>query len=1592
MTSSTSTRSTFSGISEGWLSEAGSSRLQNRSSAEESQEDCPKCAALRLNTVIAEEALASLSGQFKNLQKELKKTEQVSKINEEQAKYIDERRSKLENLEAEHTSLYAEYENLRITHDSLKRQYDEVVATARRNQRLIEESVKYHETCKVAVENLMAEKEARQELLAKYLKSVEAAAKINDSMKQLEKKCVQLQAMNEKLEPFRYHCPAMLRLLLEFGEIIENNGLMTKSLQRRLARYKDKDDLREYLLRKSRRLTNLSESSTKTIEESSDDDELAKDVEHLLLTAGSPLHPRSPKKSVSPNEELRNDEKTNDHSTNPVKETSNIGVEKENFLRKQLENVEDLHMSFPRFQFNSDTHMEEAKAICKRQLKLTEKQKIETLYVEKKKVDDVVSICFPSTLSSSLAKKNKQLVGKDVQESEDGLQKNIVQDMCENNSKIERDKNMPEVEVTFNSIVYQNNEEKQVCRSTERLSTWLSFVHLDPLLPELNRPTFLDNETELSKQHSSVDFMDNLFGSSSPSTSSRRTSVGSTESCMIPKNKTGMRSELSCSVDAVLTTEETSFLTEPLSLPLVSSSSVYSSVTGSIIPVSEALEDSSSLCRASVSITETGTNDERPGNESVENHRVSDEITEIPFVEALVPTIRQRLRPKTTDSKSVRISVTEKSSQRKRSGFNSPNGNESFRIRVASPKLPKVITESSSTKEDELDENQGFRMQSSRSEKMISGGAVFGGKTCSEKDGNLVRLSEGKVESVLKMLAIKNAELKTIQNEQEFERCVDNPASQEQPLHSTRMEQLQIDSFSSKHMEELSTDSKELINVQNDLRTEDALMQRENANTKPGETVGIRNDNNIALHRRSQKDWDLNEMKSLKNNRKILKRHEIPGTIKLGNEVGKKKNIHALGTRVQQEMTLRNELENTKIAVESLSKNEQNRESKKLTLTRNNQVTCESRKRKLAEEGCSNTEDEWKDGDQTTASLQKSKMIETDHEKEPVSEDNECTMKSTTLNIKSLRTELSDDDGDGNRLEIVADEVELSHLNIENASGAIHVSNNFEKSEKTKRTTVVTKKSVSIMRSEMYKKMHRRLAVQTSCMKEIGRVQGRKFMGNKAIPTLSTSKKIERPNISQQRKTAVMVPTGRDELKKAKNVGLPVIQHGVSRESLSSTKVANGSDDAAVMCLFDQAISESNYDDKLLEIIQKFQTPAISVISCEKLAECCVKFISKLDVGNMWHSVVLAVRYWSGKQRYGCTAGEVLELHQVASSKERNFIEVLHQLSGEVHWNDVISFFLWKMIISVMKTRPVSAAQHGLSIRCVLLCTRILLQDGSNNEVLRKVTNLLQHLIERDSPDRVVPMMCYSIAIVPEIVDKLLLEDNEQYEPVRRVMSVHLASRDELFTIFNKVIMSRLLNKNTYSTTCLQKLSIHGFQNWFTESINVIITDINGLNLESMELSSRLSSAMMTCYALFSLATNRLVPDKEAIVFPVLNECVQIISNHFESEKKGGNEMFVDTVGLQLLSDDTLVKTVLRLLLFGRLITSFVRSTDCSTLLQIANLVEEIHRLRELTRLKLEQRGKTASYRLLYFGLNDWLQIVKPWTNFLPADFTVASD
>ncbi|VDO40482.1 unnamed protein product [Onchocerca flexuosa] len=672
--------------------------------------------------------------------------------------------------------------------------------------------------------------------------------------------------------------------------------------------------------------------------------------------------------------------------------------------------------------------------------------------------------------------------------------------------------------------VDRSNEDKQVCENNERLSTWLSLTHLDPLLPYLSRPTFLDaGISELSKQHGSDDYIENLFGPLSPSISSRRTSVSSTEGCIVAQNKTNSRPEMSDTADAILTAEEMSFLTESLSLPPVPENSTNFSMKVSTISTSGVFENSGSLCSIPTSTMEAvATVHGKPAvsfikrlsyetinphflqnSESVQNLKTSNKNKKILSAEANVTTAGQILRSTiTTDSKCI---VTLRS-QRKRSGSNPQNRDESLGIRVDSPKLPKIIVKSIDTEEDELEKNQDSMMQQSGSAKAVSGRSVFNEKMYLEKKENLVRLSEDKVKSVLEMIRNKSADLKTFQ-EQKFGKYIGNPVSQEQPLRrSVKRKQVRTDSWSSEDNQELMTNTRELSNVQSDLAAEVVILtQQENVNKRSDKTPGdpILNDNSAKLSM-SEKEvldssvsWNKSdEEESLKDYRENSKKCGILSTIKSGNEVAdeKQNNTQSSASFVQQKI-LRNGLENAEFAVESSSKNVQIREPEKLAAIGNNrQIASEVKKRKLTKKGASNTEDKCEDANQTTTHPHESKMTDIYHGKDPVNEDNEKMNKSMTSNIKLLGIELSHlDDDDDNRLEIITDDVGTSSLNTENGSGENCVLNNCSGSEKAKTAAVMSKKSINTVKSEMYKKMQKRLAIQTSCMKELGRVQVHKL-------------------------------------------------------------------------------------------------------------------------------------------------------------------------------------------------------------------------------------------------------------------------------------------------------------------------------------------------------------------------------------------------------------------------------------------------------------------------------------------------------------------
>lgn len=75
--------------------------------------------------------------------------------------------------------------------------------------------------------------------------------------------------------------------------------------------------------------------------------------------------------------------------------------------------------------------------------------------------------------------------------------------------------------------------------------------------------------------------------------------------------------------------------------------------------------------------------------------------------------------------------------------------------------------------------------------------------------------------------------------------------------------------------------------------------------------------------------------------------------------------------------------------------------------------------------------------------------------------------------------------------------------------------------------------------------------------------------------------------------------------------------------------------------------------------------------------------------------------------------------------------------------------------------------------------------------------------------------------------------------------------------------MSRLLNNNTYSDTCLQKLNADSFHRWFAESVNNILIDIRGLDLETMEVSILIFMFLYVClqfiYSLFAIVLHFFV-------------------------------------------------------------------------------------------------------------------------------------
>lgn len=366
-------------------------------------------------------------------------------------------------------------------------------------------------------------------------------------------------------------------------------------------------------------------------------------------------------------------------------------------------------------------------------------------------------------------------------------------------------------------------------------------------------------------------------------------------------------------------------------------------------------------------------------NKFLQNLKVTDSNDEVLSVDEQVLVKQISKYTATTDSKCVRTLR----SQRKRIAFDTEDKN--LEIGVGYPKFPKAIKINFNDTEEELEENQGSRTQWSTNEKVISG-RISSSKICLEKDESLVRLSEKKVGNFLEMLKIKTAELKVIENNQKIGNCNRSPLLQKQSLRpSESRKQVRIDSSSSENSQELKIDTDESMSAQGDQRTGVVLAQCENMNMKSDEAEGnqILTDGNTAVHEFSEKEtWKylascgkLIERMSSEDNTENSKKYEISNTANSENQVAvwKRSNTSSPTVRIKPEKTLKYRLEDAETVAGSL-KNVRERKFDEKDLICKNRQTGEEKKQKLIEE-VSNVESEWEGIGQTTASLQKSKMV-----------------------------------------------------------------------------------------------------------------------------------------------------------------------------------------------------------------------------------------------------------------------------------------------------------------------------------------------------------------------------------------------------------------------------------------------------------------------------------------------------------------------------------------------------------------------------------------------------------------------------------------
>ncbi|MFH4978369.1 hypothetical protein AB6A40_005078 [Gnathostoma spinigerum] len=423
------------------------------------------------------------------------------------------------------------------------------------------------------------------------------------------------------------------------------------------------------------------------------------------------------------------------------------------------------------------------------------------------------------------------------------------------------------------------------------------------------------------------------------------------------------------------------------------------------------------------------------------------------------------------------------------------------------------------------------------------------------------------------------------------------------------------------------------------------------------------------------------------------------------------------------------------------------------------------------------------------------------------------------------------------------------------------------------------------------------------------------------------------------------------------------------------TSLKAGIEERRLISLFENALGyhASQKKQTLLESVEQFLVPEVACTECEMLANVAVKVLNQMECGNMWMGII--------KKRC-CT-------EMPLSLLERAFFDLLNQLSGEDKWKDIIKLFLKKLVKSFSSTRTSSVTRHGRDVRCMFMAANILINDGE--DVSSWIRDVVRNSVEYHPSDWVVPMLCYGVVIIPDVMKTLLLGSDESELFMRTLISIHTSNNEELYTVFKRFMLANLLCCT--SEPVLQQIDAKKAKELSVTFLNAVLETPNAFDSTLLMMNSDFARRVSQCVTVYSVMSLRLCPEKIATLFTLLTDNIHELLLSCGLDKSSDYKTSTCTIFLDPASKEReLHRTINTLLLCSRLICRLDTNgqLDRTLLGHVGNISEELHRIREyLERDDSEQSCPLSSDSKanILIAVKDWNSVMSPYSAYFSKEY-----